>query len=62
MQAFWLAAVSVWAVVSAVVVAVLAGWVLALRIQHGITNRRLAFLERDYEARTGKHPFVVDRD
>ena len=59
LQALTLAGFSVWAVVSAPTVAILIGWVIALRHQNGITNQRLAFLEYEYERQTGVHPFVV---
>ena len=58
-NALYLAGLCVWAVVSAVVVAILTGWVIALRHQVERNNRRLAFLELDYEAKNGVHPFVV---
>ena len=58
-QSAWLACISVWSVFSAVIVAILTGWVITLKHQVNATFERVAFLEKDYEAREGVHPFVV---
>ena len=58
-NAFVLAGLGVWAVVSSVVCCILTGWVIALRHQGERNNSRLAFLEHDYADRHGVHPFVV---
>lgn len=58
-NALYLAGLMVWAVVSSVIVSVLTGWVIALREQEDRNNRRLAFLEHEYEEKNGVHPFVV---
>lgn len=57
--ALFLAGLGVWALVSSVAVAILTGWVIALREQEHRNHQRLAFLEHDYEDRHGVHPFKV---